>query len=105
MRVNACDLSMMAFAEFFNKIISKSRDIIATFTQWWQKDRHNIETIKKVFPKFSFFNHFFKISICRSDNTRIGFDFASTSNRSEFSFLQDTQEFYLEHLAELTNFV
>jgi hypothetical protein len=74
--------------KFLNKVIYQCRHIVTSFSEGWNLDRKNIESIEKVLSKFSLFDHFFEVAIGSRYDSDIDLDFSIGAYWGELLFLK-----------------
>src|SRR6476619_3189285 len=79
-----------------HEVFDKQRDVFLALSQWWHRDRVDVESIPEILSERSVFNFVFQISICGRDNSHIGLDRSGSSQSLEFVFLDYAQQFHLQ---------
>ena len=76
--------------------LNQRRNVLATFPQWRQVNRNNIQTIIQVFAKPARFDLVEQVAVGRGDDPGVDLDGPDIAHALEFAFLQDPQELDLE---------
>ena len=70
------------------KVFAKTLQVFfKSFPQGWQVNRHHVSTIKKVFTKFNFADHFLEFSVGGGDNPNINLPGNAAAHSFELAFL------------------
>ena len=102
---DADDMFSVQFIEFFEEMFCEEHDIGSSVMEGGEVDGEDVESIVEVFAEFSFFHEFFEVAAGCGDESDIDFDFVVASDAGEGSFLDESEEFDLDRLAEVADFV
>ncbi|MDT4866107.1 hypothetical protein FQZ97_1009440 [compost metagenome] len=79
--------------------------ILTTLAQWRQAQRHNIETVIKIFAEKPLSDELTQILVGCSHDAHIGFDRRATANCHIFALLQHTQQACLRFHWHIADFI
>ena len=91
-------------ADLFQEIIDKERDIFRSFPERGKLDRHHVQPVKEVFPKFLLAHLFFQVLVGGRHDPDIHGDVLIAAGPGYLLFLQDPQDLGLQvegHVADL----
>ena len=66
-------------------MFSENNKILPSGNQWWDGNTQEIKSVKKIFPKASFTNHFTKVLIGCGNNSDISRKFLGATYAADFS--------------------
>src|SRR5262249_49076474 len=74
-----------------DEVISERRNVVASFTKWWQGDGDDLKSIVEVLAERALCNGFLEVFVGCSDEPDIGMDRLGTANPIKGLILQDSQ--------------
>jgi hypothetical protein len=88
-----------------HEVIDKNWNVFTPFTQGWNVDREDVDSIVKVVAKSAVGDHGPQVAISGGDYSYVDTDFMSSTNPPDLSFLQSTQKLGLHGHVKLSNLV
>ncbi len=74
-----------------DEVLQQRANVVAPIPQWWQMNRYDVESIKKVFSKAALAYALFEIVVCRSDHPYVCGERGAPANALELSLLEHAQ--------------
>src|ERR1700716_751599 len=83
----------------------EQRDIVSTFTEWWQMKVDDVKPIEQVLTKGTALGKTFETAIGRCDDPRAHLNCRAATHRHDLTFLQHAQQLYLQSGTCLTDLI
>ena len=95
----------MHFFELFEEVFCKKHDVAPAVVKRRKVNREHVQAVVEVFAELSLLHELFQIPAGRRDEADVDFDLFVASDAREGAFLNEAQEFDLNRLAEVTDFI
>ena len=90
---------------FVNEEVDQEGNVIPSFPEWREFDRHHIEAIEEIFSKEASFDLFLEVPVARRNDSNIHSDRFVSSRPLKLPFLKDPEKFDLGRGRDILHFI
>ena len=103
--VNLADLFVRFACGAAEEVEDEFREVFATFAEWWECQRNDIQSIEEIFTELSAADEFFEVAVGGGDESHVDFHTAVAADGFKLPLLKHSQELDLSFERHVADFI